>query len=163
MSNSTITNVWVEHKNVGAWLAVGQGATNNMIITYSRFRDLTADGVNFNGAVTNSYVYNSHFRNTGDDALAMWSLSTPNQNDSFYYNTVEQTVTANGIAIYGGLNSFVYGNRIVDSGLVHGGGIHVAQRFNATALGTTTIQSNTLIRCGSFEPNWGKGLGAIWF
>jgi len=160
MSNSFIYDIWIEHKNVGAWII------GNMSGTYfysMRIRDLTADGINFNGSVTDSYVYNCHFRSTGDDALAMWSLGVPDQNNVFYYNTVELPVTANGIAIYGGHDNSVIGNLVVDAGLVHGGGIHVAQRFNATPLGTTNIQSNTIIRSGSFEPNWGKGLGAIWF
>lgn len=38
-----------------------------------RIRDTYADGINFANGTRNSTVYNSSFRNTGDDALAVWS------------------------------------------------------------------------------------------
>ena len=70
-TGSSLENIWVEHTKVGYW--VGPGTTNGLIIRNSRFRNLFADGVNFCNGTSNSVVENSHFRNTGDDALASWS------------------------------------------------------------------------------------------
>src|SRR3984893_19121097 len=70
---------------------------------------------------------------------------------------------ANGIAIYGGHDNTVSGNRVVDSGITQGGGIHIAQRFNSTPLGATTVTNNTIVRSGDLDPNWNFGVGALWF
>ncbi len=159
-TNSSFTNVWAEHFKVGAWLF---GPATNVVFTGVRFRNTNADGINFNGGFTNSLVTQSHFRNNGDDGLAMWSIQV-NQNNSFTFNTVETTLLANGIAIYGGANNSVTDNRVIDTGLNQGGGIHVGNRFGAPALsGTTTIARNTLIRTGNLDTNWQFGVGSIWF
>ena len=159
-TNSDFTNVWTEHFKVGAWLF---GPATNVVFTGVRFRDTNADGINFNGGFTNSLVTQSHFRNNGDDGLAMWSLQV-DQNNTFSFNTVEMTLLANGIAIYGGANNSITDNRVIDTGLNQGGGIHVANRFGAPALsGTTTVARNTLIRTGNLDTNWQFGTGSIWF
>jgi len=159
-TNSSFTNIWAEHFKVGAWLF---GPATNVVFTAVRFRNTNADGINFNGGFTNSLVTQSHFRNNGDDGLAMWSIQV-NQNNSFTFNTVETTLLANGIAIYGGANNSVTDNRVIDTGLDQGGGIHVGNRFGAPALsGTTTIARNTLIRTGNLDTNWQFGVGSIWF
>ena len=161
MSGSTITNVWIEHFKVGAWMF---GPATNLRFTRVRMRDTNADGINFNGGFTNSHVTQSHFRNNGDDSLAMWSYQSPDVGNSFTFNTVELPILANGIAIYGGSNNSVTDNRLIDTGLSQGGGIHVGNRFQAPPLGgTTTIARNTLIRSGNLDPNWQFGVGAIWF
>jgi hypothetical protein len=99
----------------------------------------TADGINFHNGVTNSKVTNSDIRNTGDDGLATWADSARRDaNDSFDHNTVQYPILANGIAIYGGHDNTVTDNRVVDTGLTQGGGIHVAQRFASTPVGRTT-------------------------
>ncbi|HLA69956.1 MAG TPA: choice-of-anchor D domain-containing protein, partial [Steroidobacteraceae bacterium] len=160
LSNSSITGVWTEHFKVGAWMF---GPATGLTFTGVRFRNTNADGINFNGGFTNSLVTQSHFRNNGDDGLAMWSLQV-NQNNSFTFNTVETTLLANGIAIYGGANNSVTDNRVIDTGLNQGGGIHVGNRFGAPALsGITTIARNTLIRSGNLDTNWQFGVGSIWF
>ena len=44
-----------------------------------------------------------------------------------------------------------------------GGGILVANRFNATPLsGTITVSHNTTVRAGALDPNWQFGVGAFW-
>ena len=43
---------------------------------------MMADGVNFDGAVTDSVMNDNYLRNTGDDALATWSNGTPNARNS---------------------------------------------------------------------------------
>ena len=75
--------------------------TDNVIV------DQIADGLNFHTGVTNSVVSNNFVRNTGDDALAMWSENTANANNTFDHNTVQSPVLANGIAVYGGTDNTV--------------------------------------------------------
>ncbi|HEU5334301.1 MAG TPA: choice-of-anchor D domain-containing protein [Actinocrinis sp.] len=162
MSNSTVSNLWIDHLKVGAWM---DGPMNGLTLSGMRIRDTTADGVNFHGGVTNSSVTDSDIRNTGDDGLATWADSSigADASDTFSNNTVQLQMLANGIAIYGGHDNTVSGNLVQDTGLTQGGGIQVGQRFTSTPVGTTTIQNNTMIRDGSLDPNWQFGVGALWF
>ncbi len=162
MSNSTVSNIWIEHMKVGAWM---DGPMNGLTFSGMRIRDTTADGINFHGGVTNSTVTNSDIRNTGDDGIATWADSSvgADSGDTISDNTVQLQQLANGIAIYGGHDNTVTGNLVVDTGITQGGGIQVGQRFNSTPVGTTTISNNTLIRDGDLDPNWQFGVGALWF
>lgn len=160
LSNSTVSNIWIEHTKVGAWM---DGPMDNLTFSGLRIRDTTADGINFHDGVTNSTVTNSDLRNLGDDGLATWADTNADANDTFSNNTVQLPILANGIAIYGGHDNTVSGNRVIDSGINQGGGIHVAQRFNSTPLGKTTVTANTIIRSGDLDPNWQFGVGALWF
>ena len=162
LSNSSVSNIWVEHMKVGAWM---DGPMDKLTFSGMRIRDTTADGINFHGGVTNSTVTNSDIRNTGDDGIATWADSGigADANDTISNNTVQLQQLANGIAIYGGHDNTVSGNLVADTGLTNGGGIQVGQRFSSTPVGTTTIQNNTLIRDGSLDPNWQFGVGALWF
>jgi len=162
MSNSTVSNLWIEHDKVGAWM---DGPMDHLTFSGMRIRNTTADGINFHGGVTNSTVTNSDLRNTGDDGLATWADSGIGADafDSFDHNTVQYPILANGIAIYGGHDNTVDNNRVIDAGLAQGGGIQVGQRFTSTQVGTTTISNNTMIRDGSLDPNWNFGVGALWF
>ncbi|WP_037603507.1 choice-of-anchor D domain-containing protein [Streptacidiphilus rugosus] len=162
LSNSTVSNLWIEHDKVGAWM---DGPMDGLTFSGMRIRDTTADGINFHGGVTNSKVTNSDLRNTGDDGIATWADSSlgADANDTISNNTVQLQILANGIAIYGGHDNTVTGNLVEDSGIAQGGGIHVGQRFTSTPVGTTTISNNTLIRDGDLDPNWQFGVGALWF
>ena len=162
MSNSSVSNVWIEHMKVGAWM---DGPMDKLTFSGMRIRDTTADGINFHGGVTNSTVTDSDIRNTGDDGIATWADSSigADANDTISDNTVQDQILANGIAIYGGHDNTVTGNLVQDTGLTQGGGIQVGQRFTSTPTGTTTITGNTLIRDGSLDPNWQFGVGALWF
>ncbi|MFC0432127.1 choice-of-anchor D domain-containing protein [Kutzneria buriramensis] len=162
LSNSGVSNVWIDHMKVGAWM---DGPMSGLTFSGMRIRDTTADGVNFHGGVTGSTVTNSDIRNTGDDGIATWADSGigADANDTISNNTVQLQMLANGIAIYGGHDNTVSGNLVQDSGITQGGGIHVGQRFTSTPVGTTTIQNNTLIRNGSLDPNWQFGVGSLWF
>ncbi|HEX4722769.1 MAG TPA: choice-of-anchor D domain-containing protein [Pseudonocardiaceae bacterium] len=162
LSSSTVSNIWIEHMKVGAWM---DGPMNGLTFSGMRIRDTTADGINFHGGVTNSSVTNSEIRNTGDDGIATWADAGigADANDTISNDTVEDQQLANGIAIYGGHDNTVSGNLVQDSGLTQGGGIHVGQRFSSTPVGTTTISNNTMIRDGSLDPNWQFGVGALWF
>jgi hypothetical protein len=162
MSNSTVSNIWIEHMKVGAWM---DGPMDSLKFSGMRIRDTTADGINFHGGVTNSTVTNSDIRNTGDDGIATWADSSigADANDTISNNTVELQMLANGIAIYGGHDNTVTGNLVQDTGITQGGGIQVGQRFTSTPVGTTTISNNTMIRDGDLDPNWQFGVGALWF
>ncbi|SEG56733.1 parallel beta-helix repeat (two copies) [Actinacidiphila yanglinensis] len=162
MSNSSVSNLWIDHMKVGAWM---DGPMDKLTFSGMRIRDTTADGINFHGGVTNSTVTNSDIRNTGDDGIATWADSSlgADANDTISDNTVQLQMLANGIAIYGGHDNTVTGNLVQDTGLTQGGGIHVGQRFTSTPVGTTTISDNTLVRDGSLDPNWQFGVGALWF
>ena len=162
LSNSTASNIWIEHMKVGAWM---DGPMDSLKFSGMRIRDTTADGINFHGGVTNSTVTNSDIRNTGDDGIATWADSSlgADANDTISNNTVQLQMLANGIAIYGGHDNTVTGNLVADTGITQGGGIQVGQRFTSTPVGTTTISNNTMIRDGDLDPNWQFGVGALWF
>ncbi len=160
-SNSTIQNLWIEHTKVGMWL---DGPMDKLTIQGMRIRDTIADGINFHQGITNSTVTNSELRNTGDDGLAMWSEHQADANDSFTFDTVQDTVFANEMAIYGGQNNSITDSYISDGPDIQGGGYHVGNRFSAVPLsGTTTIARNTAVRSGSLDPNWQFGVGSMWF
>ena len=106
-TNSSLERVWVEHFEVGAWIAnfSGPTITDGILITGSRFRNNYADGVNFSKGTSNSICEQSHFRNNGDDAMATWSSfdeATPCINNEFRFCTAENTWRAAGIGFFGG-------------------------------------------------------------
>jgi parallel beta-helix repeat protein len=162
MSNSTVSNIWIEHMKVGAWM---DGPMTNLTFSGMRIRDTTADGINLHGGVTSSTITDSNIRNTGDDGIALWADSSigADAQDTISDNTVQQDQLANGIAVYGGNNNTVTGNLVEDTGINQGGGIQVGQRFSSTPVGLTTISNNTMIRDGQLDPNWQFGVGALWF
>ena len=162
MSNSTVSDIWIEHMKVGAWM---DGPMTNLTFSGMRIRDTTADGINLHGAVTNSTITDSSIRNTGDDGIALWADASvgADSGDVISDNTLQQQQLANGIAVYGGNNNTVTGNLVEDTGINQGGGITVAQRFDSTPVGLTTISNNTMIRDGQLDPNWQFGVGALWF
>ncbi len=160
-SGSRLENIWVEHTKVGYW--VGPGTTDGLVIINSRFRDLFADGVNFCNGTSNSIVENSHFRNTGDDALASWSPqgSPVNTNNVFRFNTIQIPWRANCLAIYGGVDNKIENNYCAD--VVTYPGILVAQQFNSNDFGgTTVVSNNTLVRAGGPMFNEQHGAFKIW-
>ncbi|HWB36214.1 MAG TPA: glycosyl hydrolase family 28-related protein, partial [Rugosimonospora sp.] len=159
LSDSTIDGLYIHHTKVGIWL---DGPLSNLKITNNVIADQIADGINFHTGVTNSVVRNNFLRNTGDDALAMWSETTEDANNTFDHNTVQTPVLANGIAIYGGTDNTVSDNLVADP-LREGSGIQVGSRFGAQPFtGHLWITGNTTVRAGTFELNWNIGLGAIW-
>lgn len=165
LNDSTIGSLYIQHTKVGIWL---DGPMNNVTIKNTVIMDQIADGINFHQGVTNSKVVNSLIRNTGDDALAMWSEAVSGQpgiedaNNVFDHNTVQNPVLANGIAIYGGRDDTVSNNIVADP-VREGSGLHAGSRFGSTLFaGYLRFTNNTTVRAGSFELNWKIGLGAIW-
>ncbi len=165
LNNSTIDGLYIHHTKVGIWL---DGPMNHVVIKNAVIADQIADGINFHQGVTNSKVVNSLIRNTGDDALAMWSQAVGGQpgiedaNNVFDHNTVQNPVLANGIALYGGHNNTVSNNIVADP-VREGSGLHAGSRFGSTPfVGYLRFTNNTTVRAGPFELNWKIGLGAIW-
>ncbi len=159
-TGSRLENIWVEHTKVGYWVGAG---TNGLVITGSRFRNLFADGVNFCNGTSNSLIENSHFRNTGDDALASWSPKgdPPNTNNVFRFNTVQAPWRANCFAIYGGKDNRIEDNLCYD--VVTYPGILIAQQFNSNPFnGRTIVQRNSLIRAGGPMFHLEHGALKIW-
>ncbi|MEU8272749.1 glycosyl hydrolase family 28-related protein [Microbispora bryophytorum] len=160
MSDSTIDGLYIRHTKVGMWF---DGPIRNLKITNNVIVDQIADGLNFHTGVTGSVVSNNFFRNTGDDALAMWSEKTADAGNTFDHNTIQTPVLANGIAIYGGTDNTVSNNLIADP-IREGSAIQVGSRFGAEPFaGKLRVTGNTTVRAGTYELNWNIGLGAIWF
>ncbi|MFF7122895.1 discoidin domain-containing protein [Streptomyces sp. NPDC008240] len=158
---SSVSGMWIQHMKVGLWL---MGNNDNLVVENNRILDTTADGLNLNGTAKGVRVSNNFLRNQGDDALAMWSLYSPDTNSSFENNTVSQPNLANGIAIYGGTDIAVKNNLISDTNAL-GSGIAISNQkfldpFHPLS-GTITVDGNTLVRAGAMNPNWNHPMGAL--
>ncbi|MFG1967788.1 glycosyl hydrolase family 28-related protein [Nonomuraea fuscirosea] len=160
MSDSTIDGLHLRHTKAGMWF---DGPMSDVRITNNVIVDQIADAINFHTGVTNSLVANNFIRNTGDDALAMWSEKIPDTGNTFARNTVQSPVLANGIAVYGGGDNTISGNLIADP-VREGSALQVGSRFGAEPFtGRLDVTGNTTVRSGTYELNWNIGLGAIWF
>ncbi|NUK41234.1 discoidin domain-containing protein [Streptomyces lunaelactis] len=172
--NTKITNVWIEHANVGAW--VGRDFSNipelwgpgdGLEFSGMRIRNTYADGVNFANGTRNSTVFNSHFRNTGDDALAVWAsryVKDPSvdigHDNHFRNNTIQLPWRANGIAVYGGYGNTIENNLIHDT--MNYPGIMLATDHDPLPFsGQTLIANNALHRTGGAFWNEDQEFGAI--
>ncbi|MEV0565157.1 CBM35 domain-containing protein [Dactylosporangium sp. NPDC050588] len=159
-TGSLLHNLWIEHTKVGLWASSG---TDGLYAAGLRIRDTFADGVNLNGDLRNTRVDQSVLRNTGDDALAMWSNSAPVTNSAFTFNTAQLPMLANTAAIYGGRELRIEDNLFSDT-VYASSGIAVSTWHGAQPFaGTTSVQRNTLTRTGGYERNWGSSIGALWF
>ncbi|MEV1021334.1 CARDB domain-containing protein [Streptomyces sp. NPDC050264] len=172
--DTKITNVWIEHANVGAW--VGRDYSNipelwgpgdRVEFNGVRIRDTYADGVNFANGTRNSTVYNSSFRNTGDDAMAVWASKyvkdtsvDVGHDNHFRNNTVQLPWRANGIAVYGGYGNTIENNLVSDT--MNYPGIMLATDHDPLPFsGTTLIANNGLYRTGGAFWNEDQEFGAI--
>lgn len=172
--NTKITNVWLEHANVGVWVGRDYdnipdlwGPADGLEFTGMRIRNTYADGINFANGTRNSTVFNSSFRNTGDDSLAVWSskyVKNPSvdvgHDNHFLNNTVQLPWRANGIAVYGGYGNTIENNIISDT--MNYPGIMLATDHDPLPFsGQTLIANNALYRTGGAF--WGEAqeFGAI--
>ncbi|MGV8834506.1 hypothetical protein [Cellvibrio sp.] len=156
--NSLVQNVWIEHMKVGFWLAGSDG----LYIVNGRIRNTWADGINFAGGVKNTVASHISLRNTGDDALAMWSVNAVNANNAYRYNTVSNPILANCFAIYGGQDNKILDNIASDT-LYAPAGIAISNRFEPTPfMGVTEVRRNTINRAGGWEPTYNYNVGAVW-
>ena len=114
-----------------------------------------ADGINLHTGWRNVTVERSSIRNTGDDSIALWSQTHPDLGNTIRHNHIQLPIIANGVAIYGGGDNTVRGNRVSDT-VLNGGGIHVGNRFGSVPLsGDTLVDGNTIVRCGNIQSGWG--------
>ncbi|MGW4733901.1 CARDB domain-containing protein [Streptomyces shenzhenensis] len=172
--NTEISNVWIEHANVGVWVGRDYdnipalwGPADGLRFTGMRIRDTYADGINLSNGTRNSSVENSSFRNTGDDALAVWankyvkdqSVDIGHDN-RFRNNTVQLPWRANGIAIYGGYGNTIENNLVYDT--MNYPGIMLATDHDPLPFsGQTLIAGNGLYRTGGAFWNEAQEFGAI--
>jgi hypothetical protein len=166
-TGTSITNVWIEHANVGVW--VGRdldnipelwGPADGLQFSGMRIRNTYADGINFTNGTRNSRVFNSSFRTTGDDSLAVWAnrfvrdqaVDVAHDNQ-FLNNTIQLPWRANGIAIYGGFGNRIENNLIYDT--MNYPGVMLATDHDPLPFsGQTLIANNGLFRCGGVF--WGE-------
>jgi len=173
-NNTKISNVWIEHVNVGAWVGRDYSDTpaywnpgNNLEFSGMRIRDTYADGINFSNGTRNSRVFNSSFRTTGDDSLAVWANPRVKDtsvdvasNNHFVNNTIQLPWRANGAAIYGGFGNSIENNLIYDT--MNYPGIMLATDHDPLPFsGTTLIANNGLYRAGGVFWNEDQEFGAI--
>ncbi|MGW6201585.1 CARDB domain-containing protein [Kribbella sp. NPDC055110] len=173
-TGTKISNVWIEHSNVGVWVGRDYdnipelwGPADGLEFSGMRIRDTYADGINFTNGTRNSKVFNSSFRTTGDDALAVWANKYVKDqavdighDNTFTNNTVQLPWRANGIAIYGGYGNKIENNLIYDT--MNYPGIMLATDHDPLPFsGTTTIANNALYRCGGAFWNEDQEFGAI--
>ncbi|GAA4573609.1 CARDB domain-containing protein [Planotetraspora kaengkrachanensis] len=172
--NTKISNVWIEHANVGVWVGRDYdnipalwGPGDGLEFSGMRIRDTYADGINFTNGTRNSKVFNSSFRTTGDDALAVWANQAvkdrvvDNTHDNhFVNNTIQLPWRANGIAIYGGYDNSIENNLIYDT--MNYPGIMLATDHSPLPFsGTTLIANNAIYRGGGVFWNEDQEFGAI--
>ncbi|MFH8581183.1 CARDB domain-containing protein [Streptomyces zaomyceticus] len=172
--NTKISNVWIEHANVGVWAGRDYsnipelwGPGDGLEFTGMRIRNTYADGINFANGTRNSTVYNSSFRNTGDDALAVWASKyvkdtsvDVGHDNHFRNNTVQLPWRANGIAVYGGYGNTIENNVVADT--MNYPGIMLATDHDPLPFsGQTLIANNALYRTGGAFWNEDQEFGAI--
>lgn len=172
--NTVISNVWIEHANVGVWVGRDYsdipelwGPADGLRFSGMRIRDTYADGVNFANGTRNSVVENSSLRNTGDDALAVWAskyVKDPavdiGHDNHFRNNTVQLPWRANGIAVYGGHGNTIESNLIHDT--MNYPGIMLATDHDPLPFsGQTLVADNGLYRTGGAFWNEDQEFGAI--
>ncbi len=162
---STFERLWIEHLKCGFWTTHG---TSHLALRDSRLRNLMADGVNLCDGTTDSVVERCHLRNTGDDALATWSPTSPDAGghasarNAFLHNLIELPWLANGIAIYGGADHIVRGNEIRET-VFSGSGILISSGFGAMPLsGTIVVEDNVIIGTGG-DSHIGEKVGGLCF
>lgn len=172
--NTKISNVWIEHANVGVWAGRDYsnipelwGPGDGLEFTGMRIRNTYADGINFANGTRNSTVHNSSFRNTGDDALAVWASKYVKDtsvdighDNHFRNNTIQLPWRANGIAVYGGYGNTIENNVVSDT--MNYPGIMLATDHDPLPFsGQTLIANNALHRTGGAF--WGEAqeFGAI--
>ncbi|WP_239470274.1 CARDB domain-containing protein [Archangium violaceum] len=160
--NTVIENMWIEHVHCGYWVG-GNSESTNLRISNVRIRNTGADGINLCNGTKDSVIENSHARNTGDDAFAIWSATDlypqPNINNVIRNCTVQITWRAAAFAIYGGR-----GNRIENSiayDTLTYPGLTVSSEFQPFPMESATIDGLTLVRTGGTY--WGgQQFGSIW-
>jgi len=142
MNNGIAKNIWVEHTKCGIWI---DGPVTGFLADGLVIRNTWADGINFHKGVTNCVVQNSDIRNTGDDAMALWSGDGADTGNKIMHNTIRLPMLANTIAFYGGNNNQATGNLLSDT-VSSGSCFHIGNRLTSvsTPWATTIWPPTTL-------------------
>jgi len=165
-SGSTITNVWAEHFECGAWIGQyntgGPGNADGFNMNNCRFRNNYADGTNLCKGTVNAIVEHCSYRNNGDDDMAIWSANGQEcRNNIFRFNTSENTWRSAGLAIYGGYSNQGYNLLIQDNVEV---GVKVNNAFGGAPFNTGgmhLIYNIWIKRCGTNYDLFNRRVGAI--
>lgn len=163
---STITNIWAEHFECGAWIAQyntgGPAIADGFTLSNCRFRNNYADGINLCKGTSNAIVEHCNFRNNGDDDQAIWCANGQECiNNTFRYNTSENCWRASGVAFYGGKNNKAH-HLIIKDNLESG--IRISNNFPGVgfnALGLNELYEITISNCGTFNDLYNQPAGAI--
>ncbi|MBB2921344.1 glycosyl hydrolase family 28-related protein [Cellulomonas cellasea] len=169
LSNSVIEGLYIQRTKVGIWM---DGPGHDLVVRNTMVVDQMAYGLNIRRGWTGVHATNNVFRNTGDDAMAMWSHYVSGDEarevdkdvgNVFDHNTIQTPVLANGIAVYGGRDNTVADNLVADP-VREGSALHAGYRHGSTDFaGYLAFERNTTVRAGTRELNWDIGVGAIWF
>ena len=161
IKNINIHNIWMEHLKVGVWTYRMEA----MHVTGCRIRNTYADGINLCAGSNNNVLEQNAIRNTGDDAIALWSWSVFRRNNTgnkIRFNTAGLQWLANNVALYGGQDNEVTDNILHDT-VAFGAGISVSAAHDPVDFkGTVRAARNTLLRCGGHEYNFDQDYGAVW-
>ena len=162
-TNSSISNIWIEHTKVGIWVENSQ----HLKIGGCRLRNTIADGINFCVGMYQSTIQNCTARGTGDDCFAIWPTTFMKQE----YNPGENLINhctgqlpflANGVAIYGGKSNKV--SFCSFTGISQGSAILISTTFptedktkntNNNFSGTTIVENCNVNTSGGFDHEWG--------
>ncbi|KAI9431061.1 parallel beta-helix repeat protein [Russula earlei] len=160
-TNSTISDIWIEHTKVGMWIE----NSSNLTITNCRIRNTMADGINFCVGMSHSTINNCTTRGTGDDGFAIWPAVFKPQQFSPGFNTITHCTAqlpylANGAAIYGGEHNAIQNCFFAD--ITQGSAILISTTFPTSNKSVDnnfsgiTIIKNCLIKTsGGFDHEWG--------
>jgi hypothetical protein len=165
-AGATITNVWAEHFECGAWIAQynsgGPAIADGFTMAHCRFRNNYADGINLCKGTSNAIVEHCNFRNNGDDDQAIWCANGLECiNNTFRNNTSENCWRASGVAFYGGKNNKAY-NLIIKDNLESG--IRLSNNFSGVGfntLGLNELHDITIIGSGTLNDLYNQKVGAI--
>ncbi|MCC8070591.1 MAG: hypothetical protein LIO90_02170 [Bacteroidales bacterium] len=170
-TGSRIRDVRADHFECGAWIADYSGAaTDGLEISYCRFRNNYADGVNLCSGVENSIVSHCSFRNNGDDDMAIWSSSTSKMSahNTFSYCTAENNWRASSLAFYGGNDNHAHHILISDA---LEAGAHANGEFSGSGYGDEgcSMTDISIYRAGCTSGTagtngdfWGNANGALY-
>ena len=172
--NTKISNVWIEHVNVGAWVGRDYSDTpaywnpaDGLEFTGMRIRDTFADGINFSNGTRNSRVFNSSFRTTGDDSLAVWA--NPLSRTPRWTSRTTTTSPTTPSSCRGGptaspstaATATAIENNLVSDTMNYPGIMLATDHSPLPFSGTTVIANNGLYRCGGVFWNEDQEFGAI--
>ena len=161
-TNSTISNIWIEHTKTGMWIEDSKG----LKITGCRMRNTIADGINFCVGMAQSTIENCTARGTGDDCFAIWPTIRDKQQFSpgqnlITYCTAQLPFLANGSAIYGGDSNAIKNCSFTD--ISQGSAILISTTFptankdnsiNNNFSGKTVVENCDIKSSGGFDHEW---------